>query len=73
MVPSIGILQLEQHLACNLFDTLLFEDYMKIDLLEVWLQSCGLWLMIHLQEGEELRCSKDLIVPSFENAWVKCH
>jgi hypothetical protein len=53
---------------------------MKIDLLEVWLQSCGLWLMIHLQEGEELSSSsssssssKDLIVPSFENAWVKCH
>jgi hypothetical protein len=46
---------------------------MRIDLLEVWLQSCGLWLMIHLQEGEEFSSSKDLIVPSFENTWVKCH
>jgi hypothetical protein len=51
----------------------MYDSCMKIDLLEVWIQSCGLWLMIHLQEGEELSSSKDLIVPSFENAWVKCH
>jgi hypothetical protein len=24
-------------------------------------------------EGEEFSSSKDLIVPSFENTWVKCH